>query len=379
MALEVRHVTTEDQREALRRFRAQVLVDETDLDGYRLRSRQALYERYAEASTSYALYDDTAVVGCLTCTDVSRLADPTELVLKYQLEPALEAFGAEAIVVTDGLMIAAQQRGEQAILPLLWCGFEEARGRGARLAYGDCSPHLLPFFEQIGYRRYSGAYNDSLFGFKIPILMLLGDRRYLTEARSPLESLVPEDSDDSEARRWLQTHYPDAETPLTAGFLGDEAFWNILSEHVARDPVHHAALWQDLSAEQIQTLLKAATIVPIRTGDFLIRKGDRENTVYVLLNGIAEVISDPSYTRPLSILGAGDTIGEIGFLRDVPRTADVVARTEGEVLVLSGEFLEGLLQSEPEIAAKLMLNLARELAARLTLTSERLHEVHRRR
>ncbi len=374
MTFEVRQVETEAEREALRAFRMRILVDEADLDGYRLRSRQALFDRYEDASVTYALLDGAEIVGCLACIYLGELPDPAELVLKFHLDPAIEAFGAGAIVVMDNFMIAPHLRGEQAIFPLLRRGFEAARARGARLAYGDCSPHLLPFYEQVGYRRYSGAYNDSSFGYKVPILMVLGDHGYLTQARSPLASSLPEASDDAEARGWFETQYPDAVVPLTAGFVGDQAFWEILTERVARDPVHHVALWQGMTPEQIQGLLQAATIIPVRSGDFLIRKGDRENTVYVLLNGIVEVTSDPSYNRPLTILGAGDTIGEIGFLRDVPRTADVVARTEAEVLVLSGEFLESLLEEQPKIAAKLMFNLARELAARLTLTSERVRE-----
>ncbi|MCH5374223.1 MAG: cAMP-binding protein, partial [Planctomycetes bacterium] len=62
---------------------------------------------------------------------------------------------------------------------------------------------------------------------------------------------------------------------------------------------------------------------------------------------------------------AGDTFGEIGFLADVERTASVIMRSPGEALVLSGEFLSRFLSKEPHIAARVLLNLSRMLAARL--------------
>ena len=72
---------------------------------------------------------------------------------------------------------------------------------------------------------------------------------------------------------------------------------------------------------------------------------------------------------PLAVFGAGDTFGEIGFLTRASRTADVVARTDAEILVLSGDTLERLMRDEPAIAAKVLRNIAEELARRLSLTS----------
>ena len=378
MDAQVRVIETADERAKLQAFRMDVLTGEAVLDGYQLRSRQAMFDRYAPFSSTFALLEGEEMVGCLTCTRLAAVPDPAELTYRFRLEPALETFGTGAIMITDGLLLASRQRGEGAIPPLLERAFAEALGHRVRLVYSDCSPHLLAFYEQIGFRRYGDTYGNDTFGYKVPVVLLPGDRGYLERARSPLAGLLSEAGTDDEARDWFAATYPDAVAPLTAGFLGAEAFWDALGERIARDPQHHANLWRGMAPDQIRRVLETATILPIHAGDFLIRKGEQEDTVYVLLNGIAEVTIDPSYSRPLSILGAGDTIGEIGFLRDAPRSADVVARTDCEVLVLSGAFLESLLDDDPRIAARLMQNLARELAARLTLTSQRLQDGEQR-
>src|SRR5207237_10127414 len=84
-----------------------------------------------------------------------------------------------------------------------------------------------------------------------------------------------------------------------------------------------------------------------------------------------EVARDEAPDAPVAILGAGDPFGEIGFLTDEPRTANVVARAPCEVLVLSGSFFQRFVAKEPAIAAKVLLNLTRVLASRLTLTTRR--------
>ena len=124
---------------------------------------------------------------------------------------------------------------------------------------------------------------------------------------------------------------------------------------------------------EAEKLLARASLIKLQKGDLIIRTGEKDDTIYLLLSGIAEVTLDDPDAPPVAIIGAGDTFGEIDFLTSVPRTANVVASAECEVLVLSGECLERFITSEPAIGANLFLNLSRELAGRLTVTTERAH------
>ena len=70
----------------------------------------------------------------------------------------------------------------------------------------------------------------------------------------------------------------------------------------------------------------------------VVAEGDPAQGFFVILSGEVEV------TRGTDVLrreGAGDVFGEIGLLRDVPRTATVTATTDTELLVLGRQaFLE---------------------------------------
>ena len=71
-------------------------------------------------------------------------------------------------------------------------------------------------------------------------------------------------------------------------------------------------------------------------------------------------------------LGRGDVIGEMGLVRQRPRSADIIVDQDTEYLVLDGGFLDRLQRRHPRIAAKVFLNLTRILSDRLESTTDEL-------
>ena len=107
----------------------------------------------------------------------------------------------------------------------------------------------------------------------------------------------------------------------------------------------------------------AASMLPLQipAGEAFIRAGDEGDRFYLIGEGEADVSASG---RALATVGRGGYVGEIALLRDVPRTADVVARTDLTVLALErSEFLGALSASG--------LDLGSEEADR------RLEELHR--
>ena len=77
--------------------------------------------------------------------------------------------------------------------------------------------------------------------------------------------------------------------------------------------------------------------VSFAAGDTIIRQGDAADRFYILSSGQAEVAADG---RRLGEMEPGDSFGEIALLRDVPRTASVVAIGPVEAFELDrAEFL----------------------------------------
>lgn len=362
-----------DALEALYRFRFAVYVKELAMTDSGRYPDGLLRDGLDDFAANYALFDGDRVAGSLRVLTLARVPDGPlrkDLVDKFALAPAVEAFGPDAIVTTSRFIVAPEYRRGTAVFRLMQRAFSDAFANGMRLNYGDCSPHLLPFYEQMGFRRYTDGFNDTAYGFKLPIVMVGRDRDFMRRARSPLARLLKPEDDDPDARDWFAAQYPDYVNPPTAAFMTEETFLSFLADRIAGDPAHHMSLLAGLGPADQQRFLASATTVKVNSGDRIVRKGDQDGTLYALLSGIAEV-TNPAGGLPLATFGAGDTFGEIGFLAEEPRTADVVARTAGEVLVLTGGFFDRFRNDQPKIAGQVLFNLARLLAGRLAETSRR--------
>jgi CRP-like cAMP-binding protein/di/tricarboxylate transporter len=108
-----------------------------------------------------------------------------------------------------------------------------------------------------------------------------------------------------------------------------------------------------------------------RTGEAIVREGDRPDGFYVIKHGRAVVVAGTSAAppgdgaggTPLTTLGPGEVFGEMALLTDSPRTATVVAETDLVVWKLSRTRFETLLDHERDIARSIERSLSHRLAA----------------
>jgi cyclic nucleotide-binding protein/N-acyl amino acid synthase FeeM len=370
LALTVAAAGTEAERLAVYRFRYRVYAEEMGLSPPEAdHQARVLSDPLDGPGISFALLDDGEVVGSLRLVYLEDLDDPGPLLQKFHLQPAIDELGSKAVCTTSRFMLDPRLRHGRAILQLMEAAYIHGVDRGVRLNYGDCSPHLVPFYEHLGYRRYARAYNDSSYGFKVPILMLARDQQGLERLRSPLARVAARYPDDPEAREWFARNYPEYLGIESAVFLPEGAFFDLLAGRVANDPLHSISLLRGLERDEAERFMSRANVVQASPGDRIVRQGERGSALYVLLSGLAEVLLDERPDVPVAVLGAGDPFAEISFVTGEPCTANVVAKTASEVLVISNEYLQWFTGKEPAIAAKLTLNLARVLAERLASTT----------
>jgi len=107
-------------------------------------------------------------------------------------------------------------------------------------------------------------------------------------------------------------------------------------------------------------------------GDEVIRRGEVDRALYIVLDGSLEtrLTEGRAGKGPAVPFPAGSVIGEIGFFDGKARTATVTAMSDGEMLRLSFESFRALAVSEPDLAQAMLLDLGRILAIRLRQTDE---------
>jgi CRP/FNR family cyclic AMP-dependent transcriptional regulator len=114
-------------------------------------------------------------------------------------------------------------------------------------------------------------------------------------------------------------------------------------------------LFSSCGRKELRAIAKTAKIVPVRSGSQIITEGEEGNTMYVVLDGSARVSRSG---RKLATVGPGSAFGELALLSKGPRTATVVAVTNMELALITRRQLNGLLESAPSFARKLLESLA---------------------
>jgi len=126
------------------------------------------------------------------------------------------------------------------------------------------------------------------------------------------------------------------------------------------DLLKNVPLFGGCSKSELQRIASLADELDLGDGATLIREGERGREFIVIAEGTVRVTRNGKQLRDL---GAGDFIGEIALVADVPRTATVTATSPVRLLVVTDRAFRGLLEQMPSIAKKVLQSLGERLHA----------------
>jgi CRP-like cAMP-binding protein len=107
--------------------------------------------------------------------------------------------------------------------------------------------------------------------------------------------------------------------------------------------VREVPLFAHLTGGQVTALCRRFVPQRVETDQAVIEEGAAGDRFYLIRDGRFEVRHEGS-DEAIATLGRGDYFGEIALLRDVPRTATVTAKGEGELLALGRDDFRSLLR-----------------------------------
>ena len=112
--------------------------------------------------------------------------------------------------------------------------------------------------------------------------------------------------------------------------------------------------------------------VAFKKGDTIIQAGDEGHCLYLLLGGTAVVHAPaPDEKVELARLKVGDFFGEISLVDDGPRSADVLALEDCELLRVTRTTIGVLAGLQPAAAVQILSSIGRELVQRLRTSNQK--------
>jgi GNAT superfamily N-acetyltransferase len=362
MGIEIRVATRPEERAAIGRLRYDVYVRELGRCPTGCDDEQAVQADPEDAiSLLYGAFDGDQAVASLRMTPVDALPADSRWrevfdTAEFPVEDAQKAMLSRMVVHPD-------HRQSLLAPQLLAAAYDRFRGEGGELVFLRCTANLVPLYEVMGCRRYKSGQVDGEAGFRVPMVMIAGDWTYFEQVKSPLLENVQGHAPNVVLGDWFESRYPEHSRPASVRVLGKDEF---LLSFAARLNDPSIPLLDDLDGDEKEYLFLAAGHRDVSAGEVILHKGGGGSEMFLILDGAVEVTESPrGQRRVLTTLGAGQLFGEAAFLMQTPRTADVTAIADSQLVVLDQASFEKLGDAHPKVAMKVLRNLSRALCLRL--------------
>lgn len=123
-------------------------------------------------------------------------------------------------------------------------------------------------------------------------------------------------------------------------------------------------LFAPLNDEETMKLAQACEAKIFSPNEPIVRKGQEGGSMFVIHRGAVKVqILENGFPKTINSLSEGDFFGEMGLFTGEPRTANVVAAEETEVLEIKQPALKPLFDANPELVEALSKTIAERRAA----------------
>ena len=124
------------------------------------------------------------------------------------------------------------------------------------------------------------------------------------------------------------------------------------------DGMARLALFSDLDRDDLEALAALTSEASFDEGDWIVRRGQDELGLYMIVDGEIGVVFDG---EELAVLSHGSFFGEISALLSEPAVADILARTPTRCLVVPPADVKHFLLKFPSVMLYMLQTEARRL------------------
>jgi CRP/FNR family cyclic AMP-dependent transcriptional regulator len=138
-------------------------------------------------------------------------------------------------------------------------------------------------------------------------------------------------------------------------------------------------LLANFNANELTLLSSFGDSRSYQPGDVVIRQGDENDYLYLVLKGKLEVLQEvDDVDQVVAELEAGDSLGEVSIFDPGPASATVRAGSDSEVWLITRESLERLHTANPKVAYRLLTRITTCLSKRMRDMNDKLVDLANR-
>jgi uncharacterized protein len=155
-------------------------------------------------------------------------------------------------------------------------------------------------------------------------------------------------------------------TPIIMSRIRLVGLYQIMSLSMHKETLEASSLFQGMSNYQMRKAILISELNEFKKGELLVEQGTIGRSMYLILSGKVEVMRrSANNTKIVAVLNAGQVLGEIGYIMETRRTADVRALTHVEALRFDYMKIKKDLKLFPRIVSNLNFNISCILGERL--------------
>jgi len=356
---------SQKEKENIFKFRYQLYVQEYGKDP-ETANHQKQWIKNELDKTGILVYiknDNGDIVGTMRMNFSHQTQFSLKIKKMFNLDYFTEKFGEKKFALITGTTIS--QNSQNFLTPATLYSFFYCYCRQQEIpfAFSWCPSYMLKYLTKLGFRRFKKEVINTDLGVRIPLLLVCDDHKYLQKINSPFEPFTSLYPYDPSYEGWFENQLIADFGFINEDLVDSAQFWNFFQSCLQGYP---SVLFQDLSESDIQKFIQSHKIVSYSPKQVIMKEGDVGEDFYVILKGSVEVSKTYNNQKIiLRILGKGDVFGEMAFLCQEKRVADIQAVEKSELLAVSPDKMKNLEKTHPQIVNTILTNIARILALRL--------------
>jgi CRP-like cAMP-binding protein len=150
-----------------------------------------------------------------------------------------------------------------------------------------------------------------------------------------------------------------------------------MSDQMDYNKLRSLTIFRDLDKKELEVIRKHIFEQNIKKDSMLFMEDMPGEFLYIILSGRVDIVKETIDKEKivLASMGADEIIGEMSLIDSQPRSATGVTSEDSVLLVINKHNFDEMLQSDPRIAAKLLMGLLKTVSRRLRIMDKKIEGI----